>query len=167
MNKFNYSLCSLMTLLLLINTTISAQTVVSSLEELKIAVQESNRSIIMTPGDYNLEELPDTSRSIEITGSNNTIDLTGVYVNVPVGSVSETYVTVSGNNNTIIGGEFEDTYGNGLTEVTDFSAYNQDRTNLAKGLGGSAVMRVLGDDNLINGIKLTVRGSYPYGYGSI
>ncbi|MDB4334923.1 carbohydrate-binding protein [bacterium] len=144
----------------------SAQTV-SSLADLRTAIQQSNQSIVMTPGNYNMEDLNSNQRSINCSGSNNTIDLTGVYVKVPVGSTSTTYIVISGDNNTLIGGEFEDTYKSGLTEVTDFGAYNQDRKNLANGLGGAAVMDVTGNDNLVDGIKLTVRGSFPYGYGSM
>ncbi|GAA3510893.1 hypothetical protein GCM10022393_25680 [Aquimarina addita] len=146
---------------------VKAQTTVSSLAELRAAVQNSNQEIVMQSGDYNLEDLASSSRNILFTGNNNTINLTGVYIDVPVGSVSSAYIIVSGDDNTIIGGEIEDTYRNGMTEVTDFSAYNQDRTNLANGLGGDAVMNIEGDDNLIDGLKLTTRGSYPYGYGSM
>ncbi len=145
----------------------NAQTNVSSLSELRSAVQNSNQQIIMKPGNYNLEDLPSNSRNINVSGDNNTVILTGVYINVPVGSVSTTYFFVSGDDNTIIDGEFEDTYRNGLTEITDFVAYNLDRENLSFGLRGAAVMDVTGDDNLIDGIKLTVRGSFPYGYGSM
>lgn len=144
-----------------------SQTNVNSLLALRSAVLNSNQEIIMQAGSYNLEELPSDSRNIICTGSNNTINLSGVYINVPIGSVDTTYFFVTGNNNTVIGGEFEDTYRNGLTEITDFVAYNIDRDNLAHGLRGAAVMDITGNDNLINGIKLTVRGSYPYGYGSM
>ncbi|MDB4334924.1 carbohydrate-binding protein [bacterium] len=145
----------------------SAQTTVNSLAELITAVKKSNQTIVMTPGKYNMTDLPSNSRDIDCSGSNNIINLTGVYVKVPVGSVSTTYVNISGNNIVFRGAEFEDTYKNGMTEVTDFSAYNQDRTNLAKGLKGAAVLDVSGNDNRVVGVKLTVRGSHPYGYGSM
>lgn len=54
-----------------------------------------------------------------------------------------------------------------LKEVTDFSAYNKNRSTLARGLRGAAVFSITGDDNRVIGTKLTVRGSFPYGYGSI
>lgn len=158
---------SLVIALMLTSGLLSAQIVVNSLKALCSAVQQSNQTIVMTPGNYNLEDLSRDSREILCAGSDNIINLTGVYVKVPVGSVSTTYITVSGNNNTFRGGEFEDTYRNGMTEVTDFSAYNQDRKNLAKGLKGAAVMDVTGNGNRVVGVKLTVRGSFPYGYGSI
>ncbi|QDO94268.1 carbohydrate-binding protein [Formosa sediminum] len=144
---------------------------VSTLSELQSAVLGDNQHIILDNGGdniYNFEDdLPSVLRKIEVSGSNNTIDLTGVYINVPVGSVSSTYFVISGNNNIILGGEIEDTYRNGITEITDFSTYNQDRDNLAHGLGGDAVVTITGEGNLVDGLKLTTRGSFPYGYGSI
>ncbi|WP_152537391.1 carbohydrate-binding protein, partial [Aquimarina pacifica] len=165
MKKYHFFI--MITMILMSLSSGNAQTNVNSLAQLRAAVQNSNQSIVMASGNYDLEDLSSSSRNIIFSGSNNTIDLTGVYIRVPVGSVDESYLLVEGNNITITGGEVEDVYRNGLTEITDFSAYNQDRTNLAHGLGGDAVMNIDGDDNLINGLKLTVRGSYPYGYGSM
>jgi hypothetical protein len=121
----------------------------------------------MKPGQYNLADLPKDSRTIDCSGSNNTIDLMGVFVTVPVGTTRGGYIYLSGNNNTFKGGVFEDTYPSGLKEVTDFSNYNQNRTTLAKGLRGSEVLGVTGNNNQVIGTKCTVRGSFPYGYGSI
>ena len=149
--------------------TLNAQTTieVSTLSELRAAVQTSDQTIVMRPGRYTLTDLPDGSRNIPCSGSNNTIDLSDVYVTVPVGTTRRSYITISGNNNIFRGGTFEDTYPSGLEEVTDFSAYNQNRSTLAKGLGGSAVLSVSGHNNTVADIKLTIRGSFPYGYGSI
>jgi len=140
---------------------------VSSLLELRQAVQKSDQTTVMKPGRYALTDLPEGSRNIPCSGSNNTIDLSGVYVNVPVGTTRRSYITISGNNNTFRGGTFEDTYASGLKEVTDFSRYNQNRSTLARGLRGSAVIEITGDDNRVVDTKLTIRGSFPYGYGSI
>lgn len=150
----------------LLTHTIIAQTNVNSLAALREAVQNSNQEIVMQSGNYDLEDLSSSTRNIIFSGSNNTIDLTGVYIQVPVGSVNESYLLVEGNNITIIGGEVEDVYRNGMTEVTDFSAYNNN-SDLAYGLGGDAVMTISGDDNLLDGLKMTTRGSFPYGYGSM
>jgi len=162
-------LCCLLLLTGLSRVPLSAQTTVnvSTLAGLREAVQKSGQTIVMRPGRYELTDLPGNSRTIACSGSHNTIDLSGVYVNVPVGATRRSYIIISGNNNTFRGGAFEDTYQNGLEEVTDFSSYNQNRSSLAKGLKGSAVMAVLGDNNRVVGTKLTVRGSFPYGYGSI
>ncbi|WP_165730775.1 carbohydrate-binding protein [Polaribacter sp. 20A6] len=154
--------------LLTISQNINAQTVkVNSLSGLLTAIQLSNQEIIMESGNYNLEDLPSNSRIIGFSGSNNTIDLTGVHIDVPVGIIRESYILVQGSNNTIKGGEIEDVYRNGLTEITDFVAYHQDASNLAYGLKGAAVMTVSGEENLIDGLKLTPRGSHLYGYGSM
>ncbi|MDF7798187.1 right-handed parallel beta-helix repeat-containing protein [Pontiellaceae bacterium B1224] len=145
----------------------AARQQVSTLAELCKAVQESGQTIVMKPGNYELTDLPKDARKIDCSGSNNTIDLTDVYVKVPVGATRGGYIYITGNNNTFKGGVFEDTYPSGLKQVTDFSSYNQDRSTLAKGLRGSEVLGVLGNDNTVIGTKLTVRGSFPYGYGSI
>lgn len=149
--------------------TLQAQTTVevSTLSQLREAMQKSDQTIVMTPGRRSLTDLPDGSRSLPLSGSNNTIDMSGVHVTVPVGTTRRSYVAISGSNNVFRGGTFEDVYQSGLKEVTDFSAYNQDRSTLAKGLSGSAVLSITGNDNIVADTKLTVRGSFPYGYGSI
>ncbi|MCH6259054.1 carbohydrate-binding protein [Puniceicoccaceae bacterium K14] len=144
-----------------------SQTVVNSLAALRSAVQQNNQTIVMQPGNYNMDDLSSDERNIICSGSNNDIDLTGVHITCTVGSVSDRYIIISGNNNTFRGMELEDVYSNGMTEVTDFSAYNQNRTNLARGIRGAPDMHVSGDGNLVIDVKLTVRGSYPYGYGSM
>ena len=147
--------------------TLHAQTKVnvSSLVELREAVQRDNQTIVMKPGQYVLTDLPEGSRKLEISGSKNTINLTDVYVTATVGMTEAEYIIISGNDNVFQGGTFEDVYRNGLKEVTDFSAYNKDR-NLARGTR-SANLTVRGNNNKIANTKLTVRGSYPYGYGSM
>lgn len=140
---------------------------VSSISALREAVQESDQMIVMKPGRYSLTDLPEGSRNFPCSGSNNTIDLSGVYVSVPVGTTRRSYITISGNKNVFSGGTFEDVYQSGLEEVTDFSAYNQNRSTLAKGLRGSAVLEITGDNNRVADTKLTIRGSFPYGYGSL
>jgi hypothetical protein len=140
---------------------------VYSLEELKEAIKLSDQYIVMEEGDYIFTDLSDGDRILEFSGSNNIIDLTGVYVEVPVGSTEKaSYITIEGSDNTIIGGTFEDTYYNGLTEVSDFVEYNED-ADLSYGLKGDAVVDITGDNNTLDGMKLTIRGSFPYGYGSL
>jgi hypothetical protein len=164
-------LCSISVVLLAVVfcRTLHAQTAVkvATLTELREAVQKSDQTIVMKPGRHTLTDLPDGSRDFPCSGSNNTIDLSGVYVTVPVGTTRRSYITISGHNNVFRGGTFEDTYQSGVNEVTDFSAYNQNRSTLAKGLRGSAVLRITGNDNTVVGTTLTIRGSFPYGYGSI
>lgn len=144
-----------------------AEIQVSNLAELQNAVKGSNKIIVLKPGNYIITELPEASRSIVCSGSNNTIKLSGVYINFPVGTCKDAHFNFTGSNNKLIGGVFEDTYQNGMKEVTDFGSYNQNRKTLAKGLKGGATIRISGNGNTIEGIKLTVRGSFPYGYGNM
>ena len=93
--------------------------------------------------------------------------MTGARIYALVGSIRETYFTVSGDDNVLLNGAIEDYYENGQSDnITDYSAYNRN-PDLAYGLRGAAVVTVFGDDNLIQGLELIVRGSEPYGYGSI
>lgn len=146
---------------------IQAQTVVNTLAELRAAVQNSNQNITMTAGNYNIEVLTASERDIRCSGSNNTIDLTGVYIDFPVGSSELAHFLIEGDNVTLTGGTFENTYYNDMTEVTDFEAYNNDRTNLAYGADPHIKITGDADGTTIIGTKMTVRGSFPYGYGSL
>ncbi|MEQ9304744.1 MAG: carbohydrate-binding protein, partial [Marinoscillum sp.] len=141
-----------------------AQTTVNTLAQLRAAVQLSDQNITMQPGNYNIEDLPSNQRYFPCSGSNNTIDLTGVYIEFPVDATTVEHFLITGNSNTLIGGEFENTYASGITEVTDFVAYNNDRTNLAN--GARPHIAIKGSNNSVIGTKMTVRGSFPYGYGS-
>lgn len=147
--------------------SVKAQTdiTVSTLAELQSAVLLSNQNIVLTQGDYNIESLPSGSRFFDCTGSNNTINLTDVYIEFPVGSSEANHFLITGNNNTIQGGVFENTYASGIEEITDYVAYNNDKSNLAYGADPHLVIQ--GNGNTVVGIKMTVRGSFPYGYGSM
>ena len=139
--------------------TATAQSVVnvSSVTELRSAMGNNNQHIIMQPGDYEMG-----SQTFKLSGNNNIVELTGAYFSWEVGDVGSGRMSITGDGNTIRNGEFEDVYYNGITEVTDFTAYNQDRNRLANG-GGSNIS-ITGDNNRLVGFKMTVRGSYPYGY---
>ena len=133
---------------------------VSSVTDLRLAMERSDQEIIMRPGNYEMGD-----RSFQLSGSNNTVDLTGAYFSWIVGEAGRGRMRITGEGNTIRNGEFEDLYYNGMAEVTDFTAYNQDRSRLAKG-GGSNVS-ITGDNNRLVGFKMTVRGAFPYGYGAM
>jgi len=105
------------------------------------------------------------SQTFKLSGSNNIVELKGAYFSWKVGDVGSGRMSITGDGNTIRNGEFEDVYYNGMTKVTDFTAYNQNRNRLANG-GGSNVS-ITGDNNRLEGFKMTVRGSYPYGYGAM
>ncbi|WP_303299711.1 carbohydrate-binding protein [Flavivirga jejuensis] len=146
----------------------NSQTLVSvnSLSAFRTAVQNSNQEIVLEAGEYYLEDLPSELRVITCSGSNNIIDLTGARINALVGSIRTTYFIISGDNNELKNGIIEDYYKSGHTDdITDYSAYNND-PDLSYGLRGAALVSVRGNDNLVVGLKLVVRGS-RYGYGSI
>jgi len=140
---------------------------VSSLAELRQSVTKNNQEIVMQPGHYSITQLPEEQRTIVCSGSNNSISLYGVYISFPVGTCNDSHFKITGSNNQFQGGTFEDTYQNGMEEVTDFGSYNQNRKTLAKGLKGKACMEVSGNNNTVMGIKMIVRGSFPYGYGNM
>ncbi len=123
-------------------------------------MEKSNQHIVMQPGDYEMGR-----QTLRLSANNNVVELTGAYFSWVVGEVGRGRMSITGDGNTIRNGEFEDVYYNGMTEVTDFTAYNQDRNRLANG-GGSNIS-ITGDNNRLVGFKMTVRGSYPYGYGAM
>ncbi len=158
-------LCWLLVLTGFSRLPLSAQTAqkvvhVSSVTELRIAMEKSDQHIIMPPGNYEMG-----TQTFRLSGNNNTVELTGAHFFWVVGEVGRGRMSITGAGNTIRNGEFEDVYYNGMTEVTDFTVYNQDRNRLANG-GGSNIS-ITGDNNRLVGFKMTVRGSYPYGYGAM
>ena len=136
----------------------------NSLTELRDALRGSNQTIIMRPGRYNIEELASDQRFFEITGSNNTIDMTDVHIEFPVNTTSLSHFAFTGTGNTFIGGTLENTYPSGIRTITDYVSYNQDRNILAN--GADMHFKVAGDNTTIIGTKMIVRGSFPFGYGS-
>lgn len=138
---------------------------VNSLNQLNDAISESGNTITLAPGEYDLSDLKG-AKKLNFSGSNNKISLRKTYIKATVGVTDESYIEILGNDNLIVGGEFEDVYESGLTKITDFSKYNKDQRKHAYGLRGAAVMKVSGTNNTVKDTKLTVRGSWPYGYGS-
>lgn len=138
---------------------------ISSLAELRAAVQLSDQDIVLKPGDYSIADLPDDERHFLVSGDNNMIDLTCSRIEFPVHlGARVAHFRFEGAGNTLKGGLIENTYESGLTEVTDYVSYNLDRDNLAK--GGKPHMVIAGNDTTILGTKMRVRGSFPFGYGS-
>ena len=136
----------------------------NSLTELRDALRGNNQTIVMRPGRYNIEELASDQRFFEITGSNNTIDMTDVHIEFPVNATSLSHFAFTGTGNTFIGGTLENTYPSGIQRITDYVSYNQDRDQLAN--GADMHFKVAGDNTTIIGTKMIVRGSFPFGYGS-
>ncbi len=134
---------------------------VSSLEALREAVAKSNQRIVLEPGKYRVEDRD----GFQLTGSNNYIDLTGAAIEVPLDIVTRVdhLFKLAGDGITWRGGTIEDVYPDGMTDVTDFGSYNHE----TKKYGKVTEMAVLGNDNRVLGVKMTIRGSYPYGYGNM
>lgn len=133
---------------------------VSSLEELRQAAVRSNQQVILEPGEYTFDD----RRGYRLTGSNNDFDLTGAHITIPLRVDSPRHILrLQGDNITLRGGRLEDVYPDGQTEITDYGAYNQGPT-----YGGRMTdVVVSGDGGRVVGLQMTVRGSYPYGYGNM
>ncbi|PQV48997.1 putative secreted protein (Por secretion system target) [Jejuia pallidilutea] len=136
-----------------------AQTAINSLAELKDRLDDSNGNFVMTPGTYYFNtdncgpgKLFDDPRLLLFTGNNSTFDFTGVKFEIDTkiftlyGGVDIIEFWPVGSNNTYKNLTLEDI---GMTVPT-------------KGAGS---IHLDGADNLIEGFKTTVRGSFPYGYG--
>lgn len=132
---------------------------VASLNALRDALAASNQQIVLEPGNYKIAD----NDGFRFSGSYNDVELTGCHIEVPMAVASgNSLFRLTGDNITLRGGTLEDTYPDGKTEVTDFGAYNQ-----RKKLGGMNEVVISGDDNRIIGMKMTIRGSFPYGYGNM
>lgn len=132
---------------------------VSSLNQLREAVKESDRQIILEPGEYVVSD----REGFRFSGSNNEVILEGTSIRVPLEIVSgRDLIRLTGNDITLRGGFIEDVYPDGSTEVTDFGAYNRGQK-----FGKMNEIEVPGDDNRIIGLRMIIRGSYPYGYGNM
>lgn len=145
-----------------ISFNVFSQTTISSLEELWATLDLDNQNIVMEPGEYNIGlsevsgvQVIDGDASIfKFNGSNSTYDFTGVTFNfdtdifMELGNNNVTEVFVNGSN--IV-----------LTNLTmvDIGDTRPRKTALGVNLSGT--------DNRVEGFNMTVRGSYPYGYGDL
>ena len=151
-------------------STAFAQTTVTSLRILQRYLNDSDVDVKLAPGTYTVtaDDVADEryGRFIEndllgtlyvifpIEGNNSTYDFTGCTINIDseafqaAGRTDITEVHIFGNNNTL----------RNLTLV--------DVGNTAP---SATVQNIImdGEDNLVEGFHVTVRGSYPYGYGDI
>ena len=93
---------------------------VNSLNQLNDAISESGNTITLAPGEYDLSDLKG-AKKLNFSGSNNKISLRKTYIKATVGVTDESYIEILGNDNLIVGGEFEDVYESELTKITDFS----------------------------------------------
>lgn len=148
-----------MLFLFLINYSF-AQTMISSITELNSLLTQDNVNAVMIPGTYTIGPDDFTSGLLpnatlfEFSGSNSIYDFTGVTfafdTNIfrSYGNVSVTEIRVAGQKNVI----------KNLT-MEDIGTVVPRRTALGIQLDGL--------DNRVEGVHMTVRGSFPYGYGDI
>lgn len=145
---------------------ISADTItVNSISELQTYLDEDSVNVTMTPGIYTITTsdassdvvIGDNSRKVLLyfQGSNSTFDFTGVTIKVDKTvlqastSAYDLYeLNISGNNNVL----------KNLTLIDDCSESDKP----SKGITNLVVD---GMNNKIEGFYMTVKGSYPYGYG--
>ncbi|WP_406683250.1 T9SS type A sorting domain-containing protein [Seonamhaeicola sp. MEBiC1930] len=136
-----------------------AQTTVNSLSELLPYLDDDNVDVKLAPGTYTIGfnevifgDFNGRNPLFLFEGSNSTFDFTGVTINFDTyifqafGSVDVNEIQILGNNNV-------------LKNLT-----MEDIGTLAPTSRAQAIV-MDGRDNRIEGFHLTVRGSYPYGYG--
>jgi len=160
-----FSLLSL--LLVSLCSTAWSQNVVSSFTELIPYLDDDDVDVVMTPGTYRIT--PDDVTSglfpsnpvdpynatlLSFTGSNSTFDFTGVTIEVDT-RVFQSFGNIDVKEIAVWG---DDLVLKNLT-LTDIGNTRPRRTALGVLLDGSR--------NRIEGFNMTVRGSYPYGYGDI
>lgn len=160
-----------------IRDTSREYTVVSSLDELKSAMNNSDLRIRMRRGTYVADALiTDENIVFKFEGNNNYLDMTGVTLQVPtslLASMSTTPIhsqvtySIVGDGNVIVNGTFENTYPNGQNDVTDFGEHSDDSHSDYWPARQMAEFKIWGDGNELRNNTITIRGSYPYGYGDM
>ncbi|PQV48985.1 putative secreted protein (Por secretion system target) [Jejuia pallidilutea] len=158
--KKNYTLLitGIIAMFVLFVQEVKAQTItVNSLEDLLPYLDDDNVDVKLAPGNYSISAFDITAGKFSnplllFEGSNSTYDFTGAKISINTfvftkfGNVDVKEIQILGNNNVLKNLTMEDI---GNTRPT--------RTALGIAMDGR--------DNLIEGFHLTVRGSYPYGYG--
>ena len=149
--------------------------VVSSIAELQSAAALSDQNVVMKPGHYLVEDVEVGRPLVHFTGSRNHFDLTGVTIEMPIAKLREmgfertremscSYL-IRGHEVVLKGGRFVNSYASPLPERIDFGAYNQDSDHHP--IRSMTEIVVRGNDVLLQGCEVIVRGSSPYGYGNM
>ncbi|MGQ1786084.1 MULTISPECIES: hypothetical protein [unclassified Saccharicrinis] len=163
-------LSKILTLLLLMFFTLHSSAfsrTVNSLKELLPYLDDDHVNVVLKPGTYSIttedikggtygtSDCEDRAKILLLfSGSNSTYDFTGVTLNIETavfncfGKYRVHEVVVTGNNNVL----------KNLTMVDVGSVYDGPNK-------GALGVCMDGKDNLIEGFHMTVKGSYPYGYG--
>ena len=144
----------------LLALSLGAQIEVSSFAELIPYLDDDDVNIVMTPGVYRItradakSEIFPNPTLLEFSGSNSTFDFTGVTIEVET-MVFRSYGSIDVKEVSVIGSHLV------LKNLTihDVGDDRPQKTALGVLLDGT--------DNRIEGFHLTVRGSYPYGYGDL
>jgi hypothetical protein len=143
----------------------AAEVEVASLAELIDYAAKSGNTVTLRPGTYRmidaipLDTLPERRERrqfpfIEFSGSDNTFQLDGVEIEFDTQLRSQLRAPIHSDEFLVTG--HRNTF-QGLTI-----------TNLGDGSSlGGAVFAIRGDNNTVRKLTLTVRGSYPYGYGDL
>ena len=150
---------------------------VSSLEELRKVATKSDQIVTMKPGLYVHTEMPDESYVINFSGSRNIFKFSDVTFEMPVSVLSKGPQTtrsrrrrfsiygITGDNVTLRGAKFINTYPKELPDEIDFGAYNQNKDNFPARTVTEITIK--GEDCRLEDCHMTVRGSFPYGYGNM
>ena len=139
-----------------LKATYHVEVTVSSPAELLAYLPQSNVQATLSPGIYTIDasDVANTfgTPRFEFSGNNNTYDFTGVTINfaadVYTSGLSMNHIQILGNDNIL----------KNLTMVDLCSKYG-DKVN------GGVNIKMDGQNNRIEGFHMTIRGSYPYGYG--
>jgi hypothetical protein len=163
----------ILTFLFLWISNLQAQTLVNSLPDLVPFLDDDNANVKLAPGTYTITAndisngtygslvpavVPNNDQYAVFlfSGNNSTYDFTGVTINFKTeiltafGNVDVREIQIIGNNNVLLN----------LTTVDDGSV-NDAPTNRATNIV------IDGATNRVEGFHVSVKGSYPYGYGDI
>ncbi|MGJ8677176.1 MAG: hypothetical protein ACSHX0_06645 [Akkermansiaceae bacterium] len=149
----------------------SSQTIVKSLEELQPYLDDDHVNVQLAPGEYTVTADDVKNKKIgrlvtgkiirpvyaifPFEGNNSTYDFTGVTIKIKTAVFKATKISVSeiytlGNNNVL----------KNLTLIDDGDVHDAPAKTAQN-------IRMDGANNRIEGFHVTVKGSFPYGYGDI
>ncbi len=158
--KFNWLKILFLSLFVIASFNGYSQTTVTSINQLVTYLNKDNVNIKMSPGTYEIGPGDVTSGLLpnatifEFSGSNSTYDFTDVKFEFDTeifksyGKVEVIEIRVLGNNNVLKNLTMED--------IGDGNPYKS-------ALG----IKLDGLDNKLEGFHMTIRGSFPYGYGDL
>ena len=152
---------------------------VSSIEQLRATMAKSDQLVTMKPGTYDIPDLINGQIGVEMSGSHNELDLTGVTLRTPISLLSNPGKSnrgtphhnkirgylVSGDHVTLRGGTFDTPHPEHTGAPINFGSYNQNPANHPAHATTDILLE--GDHIQLIDCHLTVRGSSPYGYGNI